>query len=253
VAPAIAQSVSGGGFVSGGSPFGTTLGSNTGAGNYLLAAFTFTGNPGTLTGTIITSFGFSLINKFVNGNTNLVIYELVNAASIPNSSVLSFQPTNAGAHAFTFLEITGADTVTPRDGSPATNSGTSTSPLGGSFTSSVATELILTFLGITVAGANGTFTFSSPTGGTGVAIAKQATGNNGIATPRDTAGICALSLGVTSIGTYALGATSSLSQAWEGVAIGIQGPSSPSTPVETWIRRNVTETRYRDTGELVTF
>jgi hypothetical protein len=165
----------------------------------------------------------------------VLCFELANAAS--QSGPQSLQTTNPCAFATVLIELSGVSTTSPRDASPAVAQGNSSSPAGGTLGTSTATELILTVLGQAVIGGNATFTYSAPTGGTGAAILRQASGNNGVGTPRATAAVGLVDFAVSSLGNYAGGCTSNLSQPWTAITIGLKGPAAPDDM--SWYRRPV--------------
>jgi hypothetical protein len=228
MALSIVQSAVGSGFSTGATGVGASWPSPTTVGNWLGKFVVFSSNSGTVTQPSGGAYSlFSTSNNTTSNTCYVYCFELVNAGV--QSGPQSVQTTNACAFAMVLVELSGVSTTSPRDSSPAVAQGNSSSPAGGTLGTSTATELILTILAQAVVGANATFTYSAPTGGTGAAILKQASGNDGVGTPRATAGICVVDFGVTSTGSYAGGCTSTLSQPYVGVTIGLQGASSTNS------------------------
>lgn len=241
-APTIAQAVAVGGASNGTSLTATFVGTTT-AGHYLSFYIQFSGNPGTVTAT-----GWTLVNNWTNGSAQCYLFEKVNAAATVAASASWTSATTAAALA---IDVAGGDTVTPRNGAPVETTGTGTAMSGGSLTTSNATVLLLSFMGQGSTGLSA-YSYSSPGGGTGAAIAGQNASTHSSA-PFQSAGVACVDFATSATGSYAGTANSNISGAWTGVTIAVQPSSSPATPAESFLRRNVTETRYRDTGELVNF
>lgn len=202
---------------------------NTTAGNYLIAGYIFVGasGPGTIGGVT----GYTLVNNWTNGVVQLYVWDYVNAPQQSGSpSTNTITTTNAVAFGGFLIEITPNAT---RDGSPAETTGSSSTPAGAAFTSTIANELILGIVAHGNTGINAQATFSAPS--TGFAILDQAGGAHGSTSPRAAAQIGVLDQSVSSTGTFTPSCTASFSAPWIGVTIGL----SVATTADdlSWYRR----------------
>ncbi len=161
-------------------------------------------------------------SPFTNGAANLRVYHLPGAASQSGAQTFSFNTApNAGVGML--LEYTGAKSSASLDGTPNSNTGNSVSPAGSAYTTTVANNGVISFVGQASATATATITFSAATGGS--AIRGQATDASAV-TPKGNAGLAVLDELVVAVGTYTFGCTSNRSQVWVVVTLAIQPPAA---------------------------
>jgi hypothetical protein len=222
-------------------------GQTTGSNSLLILSLTWAGNPGTIT--VPSPFSGNALagSPWNNGSTCYTALYLAEGASPQSGSVSVTWANSVAAACGTLFEFSGVATSGAQDGSTVTNSGSSTSPASASFTPGNSTDLVLTFL------SQGGFaiqapTFSSPTPG-GFSLV----GANHIAqgiNPKANCGsglVYAIGPGTSAVSP---GCTSTLSETWFAVTLAMSAAGG-GTAVETWVRRNVTEFRSRDGGELL--
>jgi hypothetical protein len=198
-----------------------TWSKNTVTGNYLIALFCWSGNPGAW-GTLPTGWA-PLGSNFNPAGVSCGILNAVNAAS--QTGAQTFNWTNSVKSGIIMMEYQGVLSSGPQDGTNVTNSGATTTPTTGSATTTFAVDLLI---GLVCQQNNNdavTPTFSAPTNK--FTLVDQT--SFGI-DPAVIYGMGALEKVVTVTGSYSGAVTSTDANGWASILVGVKGYAAPLPP-----------------------